>query len=337
MLLAAQSDEWHDPRTLITLISMIVGLAGFLFGLLSHRWTRRESRLESLGKILQPLVRTAQWLMKAINVRRKCEQLKRSYPSVAADSEPAHHINTLIDEYAEHVKLAAEEFSNAETELACRNFRFPDNISRSVKLAHTTLGELGGMVNDGFFDKADLHLAKFGDEYKRITDTARGWRLADPLEGMRKRFSRKLITKNDDYEYELTQKEMDAVLGLLQKRVTTQAHNTFVVHPPKLIINDPAVLQSDELVVRLKNSIFTVVFQDGTAKMLSLPELLVFIFNLVTVTQQVEEIESMISASKKPGNHQVTVSFQFSMQHIMQPQMAKALLDKVAFSDISSD
>lgn len=130
---------------------------------------------------------------------------------------------------------------------------------------------------------------------------------------------------------------MDGVLELLHKRATTQSHNEFVVHPPRIVLNDPSILKSDDAVARLKNSIFSVVFQDGTAKMLSLPELLAFVFSLIPVAQQVQEVGEMISAGRHKGTHTVNISYQISMYQIMQPEMAKALLDKVSFSEVSSD
>jgi hypothetical protein len=66
-------NPWSDPRTLI-------GIFGFLFGIFRDVWSRRESRLDVLGKILHPLVRAAQDLMKANTCRQECEQLKHSFP-----------------------------------------------------------------------------------------------------------------------------------------------------------------------------------------------------------------------------------------------------------------
>lgn len=133
MIILASADEWLDPRTLIALVGTIIGLCGLLFGLLSHLWTRQESRLESLSKILQPLVRSAQFLFKANTNRRMCEQLKHSYPDPAKAPEAVQRINSLIDEYGKFMSASEVEFRNAEAEFAARHFRFPDGISRSVK------------------------------------------------------------------------------------------------------------------------------------------------------------------------------------------------------------
>ena len=330
-------EEWLEPRNFIAAVGVVIGLSGFLFGLLSHRWTRRESRLEALGKILQPLIRSAQFLFKANTSRRKCELLKHSYPNPAAAPDAVERINELIAEYGQYIKSSESEFRIAEAEFASRHFRFPDGISRAVKSAQDSLSEFGRLVNAGLFDKADVQLAKFRDEYKRITDTARGWRLADPFEWVRRRFASKSKRDERESEFELTKDEMDGVLELLHKRATTEAQNTFVVHPPKIVIDDPTILKADNVIDRLKDSVFSIVFQDGTAKVLSLPELMALVFNLIVLAHHAAEFNTMVKAAKPAGDREFQVSFRFSMQEIMQPEMVKTLLDKVAFADTPSD
>ncbi|HEY2787289.1 MAG TPA: hypothetical protein VGJ05_20185, partial [Fimbriiglobus sp.] len=87
----------------------------------------------------------------------------------------------------------------------------------------------------------------------------------------------------------------------------------------------------------LRSSVFTLVFQDGTVKMLSLPELMAFVFNLITFKLQTTEIEAMVRAAQPNVPREIQVSFQFSMHEIMKPEMVKALLEKVNFSDVPSD
>ncbi len=182
------NNPWIDPRTLLAIGGLTIGVCGFLFGIFTHRWVRRESRLDALGKVLQPLIRSAQCLFRANTNRRKCEQLKHSYPDPENSPEVVHRVNSLVEEYGELLKSSETEFREAESEFASRQFRLPGAISKSIKTAHETLSEMGRLVNEGLFEKADIQLAKFRDEYKKITDTARGWRLADPFEGILKRF-----------------------------------------------------------------------------------------------------------------------------------------------------
>lgn len=330
--------KWFEPGTLIALGGVLIGAFGILFGILSHRWSRRESRLDALGKILQPMVRSAQFLFRANTNRRKCEQLKHSYPDPESAPEVIQRVNAMIEEYGELITRSEGEFRTAESEFASRHFRFPDRISRAINRTQESLSELGRLVNAGLFDKADVQLARFRDEYKQITDTARGWRLADPFEGIRKRFtSKRREASESEFEFELTPEEMDGILELLHKRVTTHAQNSFVVHPPKRMIDDPTIMKSDDVIDQLRDSVFSVVFQDGTAKMLSLPELMAFTFNLIVFAQQAAELNAMVQAAKPQGEREFQVSFQFAMQEIMRPEMVKVLLDKIDFAETPSD
>ena len=45
----------------------------------------------------------------------------------------------------------------------------------------------------------------------------------------------------------------------------------------------------------------------------------------------------MVEAARPSGDRTFNVSFRFSMKDIMRPEMVKALLHKIAFSDVASD
>jgi hypothetical protein len=346
-------NPWLDPKTLIAIGGLTIGILGFLFGLFRDRWSRRESRLDALGKVLHPLVRAAQDLMRANNARRTAEQLKHSYPLPRkstlegvdtekqfpqATPEVVQRVNSLIDDYSQHMKSSEQNFRDAESEFATRHFRFPTRIAKQIKELQKCLSELGRLINGGFFDKADIQLAQFRDQYKPITDTAKGWRLADPFEGIRRRFRKPSEeTEQRLSDFELTKDEMDGVMELVHRRATSQSENTFAVHPPQKLIDNPELMEADIVIDELKDSVFSVVFQDGTAKMLSLPELMAFIFNLIVLKHEWQQLEKMVAAAKPTAPTKFNVSFQFAMQHIMTPETVKALLSKIEFSDTPSD
>jgi hypothetical protein len=346
-------DSWLDPKTLIAIGGLTIGVLGFLFGILRDRWSHRESRLDALGKVLHPVVRAAQDLMRANNARRTAEQLKFSYPEqprsvlegvdIKASFPPRtpqvlHRINSLIEDYGKLMESSERNFRDAESELATRHFRFPTAIVKQVKTLHECLGELGRLTSGGLFDKADLQLAQFRDQYKEITKTAKGWRLADPIEGIRSRFrQREDSSELRESEFELTKEEMEGVMELVHRRATTHSQNTFAVHPPQKLIDNPALMESDEVIEELKDSIFSVVFQDGTSQMLTLPELMAFTFNLIVLAHEFQQVEKMVSAAEPTSTTNVKVSFQFAMQQIMTPETVKVLLAKVEFSDTPSD
>jgi hypothetical protein len=98
------NESWNDPKTWITLGSLIIGALGFGFGLLSFRWNRAESRLEAMSKILQMIIRASQFLYHANDNRTKAEQLKLSFPTdTSKHAEAKQRIDDLIVEYGKNI------------------------------------------------------------------------------------------------------------------------------------------------------------------------------------------------------------------------------------------
>lgn len=327
-------NAWSDPRTWISIGSLGVGVLGFLFGILSFRWNRRESRLDALSRILQPMVKAAQHLHDANTCRRTCEQLKASFPVPEAAPEATQRVAMMVADYGVHVKEARDAFRLGESELASRSFRFPDKVAKLVGKAVESLSEFGRLVNGGLFDKADLQFVKFRDDYGQITKVGRGWRLADPLEGIKRYFRKK--KRATTHRYDLTEREMDAILELVHKRATSQARNTFAVHPPKKLLDRPEIAQSETAIEQLDQSVFLVAFQDGTTKKMSFIELMVFTFNLIVLAQQQHDVTRMMLAVPE-APRDIEVSVRFSIDEIMRPEMVRLLLSKISFSNVASD
>ncbi|MFO0885113.1 MAG: hypothetical protein U0894_13145 [Pirellulales bacterium] len=345
--------EWFDLKSLVAIGGVVTGIVGLSFGVLRDRWSRRESRLDALAKVLNPLVGAAQELMLANNKRRTAEQLKNSYPlprkSVLegvdvkrsfpeATPEVIERVNRLVSQYNEHMNLSEKRFREAESEFATRHFRFPDRFSKQISDLNKQLSELGQLVADGYFDNADVHLASFREHYKSITNAARGWRLADPFEWLRKKFCKPgRENEREETDFELTESEMTSVMELVNRRATSQAENAFAVHPPKKLLDNPGIIESESVVDELKDSIFVVVFQDGVTKMLSLPQLMAFIYQLIVLSYEHRRLEKMFSAAESSVPAKISLKFQFSMQEIMTPEIVKVLLGKIEFSETPGD
>jgi len=327
----------HDQQDWLSLLIGIGGLIGIVYTIISHRWNKRESRLDALTRVLDPMVRAAQNLHKANDARRACEALKASYPNPERAPDAVARFNQLHEEYGKLLAAAEAEFRTSEAALASRGFRFPDAIRDRLKETHRTLGDFGRLVNDGLFGKADLHFARFSDQYKHLTRWARGWRLADPLEGIRRRFWQERQSEPPQSAFELTQEDAEHLLALVHKRATSQAHNPFVVHPPKVLIDDPSILESDHVVDRLKDHVFSLVFQDGTAQILGLHELVFFTANLIVLEQQTAELNRMVQAAQPRGPRKFEISFLFPIDEMMQPEMVKTILRAIEFSEVASD
>jgi hypothetical protein len=211
-----------------------------------------------------------------------------------------------------------------------------DKVGRLLHAAKEDLSQLGQCVNNGFFDQADIYTAKMIDHHRCLSAYARGWRLADPIEGLRNRLSNlRKAPEPPLHEFDLTDDQMQQVMTLVHKRATTQAQNRFVVHPPQKLLDNPALAESDNVIEEFADSIFEVVFQDGTYAMLSLPELMTFTYQLIFLAHQCVELERMFKDSNKPAD--VKVSLTFAVPEIMRPEIVKALLSKIEFSKEASD
>lgn len=333
----ASPNEWQDPKNITSIVSSIIGVAGFLFGICSYRWNRHESRLDALGKILDPMIRAAQHLHQANNIREQTERMKLAFPKADEAKEAALRISENIDSYNEHISGSATQFRNAEAEFGSRSFRFPDNIVALISAAKTSLSEYGKLVNNGDFNKADVQQAVFLDDFRKIKRLARGWRLADPFEWLRLRLFPKREAPPKRTEFDLDDKEMEEILSLVYKRGTSQSQNKFAVHPPKKLIEHPEIQNSENVIDELKDSIFVVVFQDGQSKMFGLVELMAFTYLLILLQKEYQNAAEMMRASSSPADVRFNVSFNLSPKEMMRTETVKVLLSKIEFSEVASD
>jgi len=125
---------------------------------------------------------------------------------------------------------------------------------------------------------------------------------------------------------------------LVNKRATSQSGNSFAVHPPRKLLARPEIATSDRVIEELEDSVFHVVFQDGTKRLLTLVELMVFISQLIFIHFQLRDIDAMMrAASPSGGEAEIKVKMNLNIAAIMRLEMVKALLTKVEFSPVASD
>ncbi len=212
-------EYWAETRTWV---SWGITIASFVFGLWCFRHNRRENRLDALTKILQPMADCFQKLHGANNYRLRCEQIKHSFPNAPENSEPVKQVSMLVEQYGAQLKQAQAAYYTAQSDLASRSFRFPDKVAHMLQKAKEALAEYARLVNEGMFDKADFQAAKFQDDYRLLVKTGRGWRLADPFEGVKRYFQKAGPKEEEKDRWDIGPKEMASIMELLQKRVTSQ-------------------------------------------------------------------------------------------------------------------
>src|SRR5262249_16012259 len=84
------------------------------------------------------------------------------------------------------------------------------------------------------------------------------------------------------------------------------------------------------------DSVFVIVFQDGTTRMLTLAELMVFTYDLVFLATQMNDLEKMFR-TPPPADTKININTSVNVTQIMRPEMVKCLLTKLAFSEVASD
>ncbi|HEX4142457.1 MAG TPA: hypothetical protein VHY91_02815 [Pirellulales bacterium] len=313
-----------------------IAVGGWIVAVLAFIRARKDSSQNALTEVLNPFVKGMGGLVDANHCRRTCEELRRAYPNPEAAAEAAQRIHEQTEKYGALIDAAREECRNFEREFANRHFRFPDRLNSLLKRARDDLFETGRLVNDGMFDRVDLQVAKLRDHHRAISAYARGWRLSDPIvraRGTLLAWRRKPVP--EARRFELEPAEMDSINALVYKRATSQGTNSFVVHPPQMLIDRPEIRESSEVVDELENSVFEIVFQDGTYKMMSFVELMVFTYQLIMVKLAHDDAARLGAQVGKPL--EVNISHSFSVEDIMRPEMAKMLLSKIHFSSSPSD
>jgi len=319
-----------NAELLASVASLVGGGIGFYCG-------RRETRLETLSSLLTPMIRSLQALADANSSRRTAERLKRSYPAPSGHPNVIETINSHVNAYNEQVECGSKSFKEFECDLGAKKFRLPDSIGSIFQSAKTDLSELGKHVNGGHFDQAHICLAKVLDHQKKIALHGRGWRLVDPFEGIKSRLaSLKKSPEPARGEFDLDEKQMNRIMKLVHVRMTTESSNSFVIHAPQKLLENPAIAESDSVIAELSDTFFEVVFQSGEYEMLTFPEFMTFVYQLIFVCHQQNEIWEMLKESATPAT--VTVKMTLCVEKdVMQPEVVKALLKKVNFSDEPSD
>lgn len=324
--------------TVTNTVTVGTAVVGWLLFFWERRLRAKESKSRDLTEVLEPFLAATQSLRLANDTRRTREKLLHSFPDARKAPEATQRVMELMDSYSSTIKSAADDVRRFERAIGARAFRFPARLNRLLKEAMNLLATAGKHVDAGFFAQAALAIAQIRDKYAQIQIYAWGVRW-DSAFAWRRKTSEKLFEKREtarNARFELTEKEMGRILALIQKRWTTQSRNSFVVHPPKKLIDNKAILRSNDVVEQLEDSVFSVVFQDGEGVMMSFPELMVFVYQLVATRAELMNFQKAAAVMDHKPND-VSVTLQFTVDQIMHSELVKALLSTIEFSNDPSD
>ncbi|HET6441641.1 MAG TPA: hypothetical protein VFH53_04625 [Phycisphaerae bacterium] len=292
-----------------------------------------------MATLLRKMMHTVQLTVEANRTLSTALQLERSFSETGKHSEARQRAEYEMDHYKKTIASACNAYRDMELELVATGFRFPDRIRESLKKAAKQLGEFGHLVQSQRCDAADVKNAELAETYKAIMRQARGWRLTNPLEAWsNKRVNNRISEGAPESvsEFDVEPERMDRVMELVHKRFTTQAGYSFAVHPPKCVLDEPDMLQSDDVIEKLKDERFKVVFQDGTAEVVTLPELVFFAHQLIMVDVQARDVAEKLKKGGF-GPTEIQISFTVSIQELMQPEVMKTVLSKVEFSSVACE
>ena len=109
----------------------------------------------------------------------------------------------------------------------------------------------------------------------------------------------------------------------LARRIA-QSEKGIKVNPPKMVVDDPSVLTSEQVVERLMGTTWLIRPEGGSEERLTLPELVVMLFNLFAIRDQ-------IVLAKKSGfpDGSVKFSLAFDVDKIMSPAIVRSILSKL--------
>ena len=115
---------------------------------------------------------------------------------------------------------------------------------------------------------------------------------------------------------------MAAIANLVGSIV--QSGRDFTLYPPKEVTRDPAVLKSEDIVVRLADTKWWLRLDDGHEELLTLPELIGLVHNLLGARRQLGDVKRR---AKAKGS--VSVGINFDAASLMTPESVRTLLGKV--------
>jgi hypothetical protein len=109
-----------------------------------------------------------------------------------------------------------------------------------------------------------------------------------------------------------------------------QSGREFTLYPPKEVTSDPAVLKSPEIVSRLAKAKWWLRIDDGTEEILTLPELVGLLYNLLAARRQLDDVKRR---AKTKGS--VSIGITFDAAKLMTPESVRNLLGKVNLEGLS--
>jgi hypothetical protein len=316
----------------ISTLALAISIGGFTLSLLTFRWNRHEKAREAVTNITRAMCKTLYHLSRCKEARRRRDLLVFHHSPIAVNSDAAHHAESLLSDYTTNLGKAAESHGILEAELAAQRHRFDLTLLKLISELQIVLSRIGDAVNRGDHNAYDVLHIRFGKLIKYLSDATKHLSLSsDALEEIKEKPA---IAGGDDW---ISETEMRTVSELVHKRATNQANNTFLVFGPQIILNDSSLLKSPGLAEKLRNHPFAVSFQDGTTVKLTFAQFVFFVYEIIFLAQQIEEVASKLNKADFKEPTKVEVKTSVKTEELMSDAVLQVLMTKVEFSPIPAE
>jgi len=134
----------------------------------------------------------------------------------------------------------------------------------------------------------------------------------------------------------LSPEGMALVMSLLQKRMCEHRSETYAVYPPRILLDNPAIAHAEDVIERLRGEPFAIEFKGEQPVRVSFIELLALTQQLIQVSLELGQILDDLERAAVPSA-QLKLNFTVNAELLLKPEMARVLLSKIAFAEISSE
>jgi len=132
---------------------------------------------------------------------------------------------------------------------------------------------------------------------------------------------------------ELTEQQMEKVLGLLRRHLKEGGSNAFKIYPPQQVLDQPAVLSDDQALSKLADTEWHLEFKDGHADTLSAAELVALGLNILEVKARLAAINQGLQDKPDMKLSEVNLKVEVNFEKMFAPETVKNVLGKLDLED----
>jgi hypothetical protein len=134
------------------------------------------------------------------------------------------------------------------------------------------------------------------------------------------------LSEIEGLQDDLTDDQLQRIVDLVELLGTTPCN--FKIYPPREVVDDPAVLSSPDVTERLLQSKWWLALDNGREELLTFPELLALIHQLLALVKQIEAAQAEMGATGAT-DAEIAIEASFNLFELLQPESAQYLLGRL--------